>query len=71
MKTFEITIDNILIHFVGSKLGLYVSFLIPLYMRHKNASISQKEKWKRMDAFCNPGGYVPLNAFFRKKCFDY
>ena len=30
-KTFDVTIDHILDHFVGSKLGLYVSFLIPLY----------------------------------------
>ena len=32
MKTFDVTIDHILDHFVGSKLGLYVSFLIPLYL---------------------------------------
>ena len=32
MKTFDVTIDHILDHFVGSRLGLYVSFLIPLYM---------------------------------------
>ena len=31
MKTFDVTIDHILDHYVGSKLGLYVSFLIPLY----------------------------------------
>ena len=30
MKTFEVTIDNILVYFIGSKLGLYVSFLIGL-----------------------------------------
>ena len=27
---FEVTIDNILVYFIGSKLGLYVSFLIGL-----------------------------------------
>ena len=32
MKTFEVTIDHILVYFIGSKLGLYVSFLIRLYM---------------------------------------
>ena len=31
MKTFDVTIDHILVHFVGSKLELYVSFRIPLY----------------------------------------
>ena len=31
MKTFEVTIDHILVYFIGSKLGLYVSFLIRLY----------------------------------------
>ena len=30
LKNFDITIDHILVHFVGSKLGLYVSFQIPL-----------------------------------------
>ena len=34
MKTFDVTIDHILDHFVGSKLGLYVSFLIPLYIQY-------------------------------------
>ena len=33
MKTFEVTIDHILVYFIGSKLGLYVSFLIRLYVR--------------------------------------
>ena len=31
MNTFDVTIDHILVNFVGSKLGLYVSFRIPLY----------------------------------------
>ena len=31
-KTYDVTIDH-MVHFVGSKLGLYVSFLIPLYIR--------------------------------------
>ena len=31
MKAFDVTVDHILVHFVGSKLGLYVSFRIPLY----------------------------------------
>ena len=31
MKTYDATIDLILVHFVSSKLGLYVSFRIPLY----------------------------------------
>ena len=31
MKTFEVTIDQILVYSIGSKLGLYVSFLIHLY----------------------------------------
>ena len=31
MKTFDVTIDHILVHFIGSKVGLYVSFLICLY----------------------------------------
>ena len=30
-KTYDVTIDH-MVHFVGSKLGLYVSFLIPLYV---------------------------------------
>ena len=30
MKTFGVTIDHILVHFIGSKLWLYVSFQIPL-----------------------------------------
>ena len=34
MKTFDVTIDHILDHFVGSKLELYVSFLIPLYFEN-------------------------------------
>ena len=32
MKTFNAIIDHILVHFVGSKVGLYVSFRIPLYL---------------------------------------
>ena len=32
LKSFDITIDHILVHFVGSKQGLYVSFRIPLYV---------------------------------------
>ena len=32
MKTYDATIDFILVHFVSSKLGLYVSFRIPLYL---------------------------------------
>ena len=32
MKAFDVTVDHILVHFVGSKLGLYVSFRIPLYL---------------------------------------
>ena len=35
MKTFDVTIDHILVHFIGSKLGLYVSFRIPLYVDKK------------------------------------
>ena len=31
MKAFDVTVDHILVHFVGSKLGLYISFQIPLY----------------------------------------
>ena len=31
MKTFNVTIDHILFHLIGNKLGLYVSFQIPLY----------------------------------------
>ena len=31
MKTFDVTIDHILVHFIGSKVELYVSFLICLY----------------------------------------
>ena len=37
MKTFDVTIDHILVHFIGSKLGLYVSFRIPLYLQKANA----------------------------------
>ena len=33
MKTFDVTIDHILVHFIGSKVGLYVSFLICLQYR--------------------------------------
>ena len=32
MKTFGVTIYHILIHCIGIKLGLYVSFRIPLYL---------------------------------------
>ena len=32
MKTFDATIDPILVHFIGSKVGLYVSFRICLYL---------------------------------------
>ena len=32
MKAFNVTIDYISVQFVGSKLGLYVSFRIPLYV---------------------------------------
>ena len=32
MKTFGVTIYHILIQCIGSKLGLYVSFRIPLYV---------------------------------------
>ena len=32
MKTFDVTIFHILVHFIGSKVGLYVSFLICLYL---------------------------------------
>ena len=32
MKAFDVTVDHTLVHFVGSKLGLYVSFRIPLYV---------------------------------------
>ena len=31
MKTFEVTIDHILVYIIGSIKGLYVSFLIRLY----------------------------------------
>jgi hypothetical protein len=31
IKTFDVTIDHIFFHFIGSKLGLYVSFRIRLY----------------------------------------
>ena len=38
LKSFDITIDHILVHFVGSKQGLYVSFRIPLYSnKYRNA----------------------------------
>ena len=33
MKTFDVTIDHNLVHFIGSKLELYVSFRIPLYCK--------------------------------------
>ena len=32
MKTFDVTTDHILVHFIGTKVGLYVSFLIRLYV---------------------------------------
>ena len=32
MNTFGVAIYHILIHCIGSKLGLYVSFQIPLYL---------------------------------------
>ena len=35
MKTYDVTIDLILVHFGTSKLGLYVSFRIPLYLNSK------------------------------------
>ena len=31
-KTYDVTIDH-MVHFVGSKLGLYISFWIPLYQQ--------------------------------------
>ena len=34
MKTFGVTIDHILDHFIGSKLWLYVLFRIPLYIKN-------------------------------------
>ena len=37
MKAFDYTVDHILVHFVGSKLGLYVSFRIPLYIEYRAA----------------------------------
>ena len=30
MKAFDVALDHNLVHFVGNKLGLYVSFRIPL-----------------------------------------
>ena len=36
MKTFGITIYHILIHCIGSKLELYVSFRIPLYFKYSH-----------------------------------
>ena len=32
MKDIDLTIDHILLHFIGSKAGLYVSFRIRLYL---------------------------------------
>ena len=33
MKDIDLTIDHILLHFIGSKAGLYVSFQIRLYVQ--------------------------------------
>ena len=44
LKSFDITIDHILVHFVGSKQGLYVSFRIPLYN-------SPNLDYRNLDAF--------------------
>ena len=40
MKTFGVTMYHILIHFIGSKLGLYFSFRIPLYQGILKATVS-------------------------------
>ena len=37
MNTFGVTIYHILIHCIGSKLGLYISFRIPLYVYCKKS----------------------------------
>ena len=47
MKTFGVTIDHILVHFIGSKLWLYVFFRIPLYMYQAPFLIKQKTKENR------------------------
>ena len=36
METFDITIDHILVHFIGNIIGLYVSFQIHLYEMDAN-----------------------------------
>ena len=46
MKTFEVTIDHILVYFIGSKLGLYVSFLIRLYDNSKKENTKTKVRAK-------------------------
>ena len=56
MKTFGVTIYNILIHFIGNKLGLYVSFWIPLYLEilqlKYDAKSKMYDKIEQMTASC-------------------
>ena len=45
MKAFDVTVDHTLVNFVGSKLGLYVSFWIPLYIHcHIQPNVEATEK---------------------------
>ena len=37
MKDIDLTIDHILLHFIGSKAGLYVSFQIRLYISEQQS----------------------------------
>ena len=67
MKTFGVTIYHILIHFIGSKLLLYVSFRIPLYHHGEGIATSV--------LFCQSRSTVPhfadtLTAWLRFPVFQ-
>ena len=44
METFDVTIDHILVHFLGSIIGLYVSFQICLY--EMDANFLTNSQWR-------------------------
>ena len=52
MKPFNVTIDHILVHFKGSKVGLYVSFRICLYV---------------FDMYLTDDGLLFVKALFRSR----
>ena len=66
MKTFEVTIDHILVYFIGSKLGLYVSFLIRLqvqFVRHYVRELASDEP------LCRP--FLPMQCTVGDNCLNF